>query len=300
MSCCTDRSCRALAVAATTALVAVVAAGCGAGDAGGGAGGDGRVTVLATPAPLLDLVQRVGGGRVDAAAVGGLGGDAHAVELTPPQVAGLTDADLVVHVGGLSSSVDAAVALRDGAPVVDALAVDDGAVGSEDPHVWLDPLLMADVAADVADALATVDPDGAEAYAVAAEEVRGEMAVLEEEASAALAPCRGAALVVSHEAFGYLAGRHGLEQVGITGVDPHVEPTPARLRAVTEVVRAAGARTIFFDEVASPGVATALAEDLGVGVAALDPLEVAVEPDYATAMRANLAALRDGLVCDAA
>ena len=114
----------------------------------------------------------------------------------------------------------------------------------------------------------------------------------------ALEPCRGATLVTSHEAFGYLAERYGLRQLGIAGIDPHVEPSPARVRDVVDVVRGRGVRTVFFEAATNPAVAETLAADLGTSTAVLHPVE-RVEPgqDHPGLMRENLQALRAGLAC---
>lgn len=113
-----------------------------------------------------------------------------------------------------------------------------------------------------------------------------------------LAGCDGATLVTSHEAFGYLAARYGLRQEGITGIDPEVEPSPARLRDLAAIIEETGVRTIFFETAADPAVAEALAGDLGLRTDVLDPMERPSDPDYLTVMRTNLDALATGLVCD--
>ncbi|MEJ5945558.1 metal ABC transporter substrate-binding protein [Pseudokineococcus basanitobsidens] len=285
---------RRRAAPAVLALAVTAPAGCGDGTSSAAVADDGRLDVVASPPAVLEVVERVGGEGVDATGVTPPGADAHAAELTGDRVARVVDADLAVHVRALSPSVDEAVALREG-PSVDVLEVEGAR--AEDPHVWLDPVLLAEAADAVAAGLAEADPAGADGYERRADELVGELEALDEDLAARLAPCRGAVLVTAHQAFGYLADRYGLEQVALTGVDPHVEPTPARLRDVTEQVREAGVRTVFFDEVTSTGVAQTLADEAGVATSVLSPLEASVEPDYLTAMRANGDALARGLVC---
>lgn len=114
-----------------------------------------------------------------------------------------------------------------------------------------------------------------------------------------LAPCAGDTLVTSHEAFGYLAQRYDLRQVGIKGIDPAVEPSPARLRDVAEVVDRSDVRTLFFEIRTGPDTTRALADDLSVETDVLDPVETQVDENetYLDAMSDNLAALRRGLPC---
>ncbi|MGO1174443.1 MAG: metal ABC transporter solute-binding protein, Zn/Mn family, partial [Actinomycetaceae bacterium] len=171
---------------------------------------------------------------------------------------------------------------------------------ARDPHFWLDPTLVAELAGGVADQLAELDPAHADEFELRAEELMGDLADLDAEYASRLAPCAGATLVTSHEAFGYLADRYGLEQVGIGGIDPEVEPSPARLREVGEIARAEGVRTLFFEIVAGPDVTDALAGDLGVGTDVLDPVESQADAgaDYLDVMGQNLNALTRGLACE--
>lgn len=146
--------------------------------------------------------------------------------------------------------------------------------------------------------LADVDPDRAEDWARRGGDLRARLESLDADLTAGLAPCDGAALVVSHEAFGYLADRHGIDQVGLTGLDPEVPPTPARLRRAVEAVEGRDVDTVFFERSAGPRVTEALAQDLDLATGVLDPLEQQpVEGDYESVMRANLAELQAGLNC---
>ena len=79
--------------------------------------------------------------------------------------------------------------------------------------------------------------------------------------------------MVSHTAFGYLAERYQLEQIGITGLTPEDEPSPQRLAEVAEEAREHGATTIFFETLVSPKVAETIAREVGAKTAVLDPIE---------------------------
>ncbi|MGY1713308.1 metal ABC transporter substrate-binding protein [Geodermatophilus sp. SYSU D01106] len=282
---------RARAVAA--GLAAVALAGCT--DAAA-RDGNGTVDVVTTSYPLQWVIEQVAGPDVAVTNLVPPGGDTHGFEPAPAQVVELAEADLVVHLsGGLQPGVDAVLEQQPPAHLVDVadLADLDG-----DPHFWLDPLRLADVARDVGAVLAELDVAAAEDVAARVAEVESTLAALDEEYATALAGCRGATLVTGHEAYGYLADRHGLRQLGVAGIDPAVEPSPVRLREVAETVREAGVRTVFFDAVASPATAAALADDLGMTTDVLDPIERVTPPDdYLDRMRDNLAALQRGLAC---
>jgi zinc transport system substrate-binding protein len=266
---------------------------CGNGPA---AADDGRVDVLVTSYPLEYVAEQVGGAHVEVANLTPPGGDTHGLEPAPRDVAALGEADLVVHLsGGMQPAVDDVLEQQAPEHLVDAAGVADR---GPDPHFWLDPLRLAELGQQVAGELAEVDPDHAADYTAAAERLEAALTDLDQEYRDALAPCRGATLLAAHEAFGYLAERYGLRQVGVAGLDPQVEPAPGRLRRVAEEVTASGARTIFFEAAAGSSVAEVLAGDLGLTTDVLHPIErVTADESYPELMAANLAALRRGLVC---
>ena len=313
-----NRSRRSAVVLGAALLAPIALASCSS-----QAADDGKVQVAASFYPLQMITQEVGGDRVDVTSLTPPGAEPHDVELSPAQVAGLGTADLVVYQSGFQPSVDDAVAQTQPEHVVDATQhvdlateaahdehaedehadedhADDGHDhDGPDPHFWLDPTLLVPVADAVADELSTIDPDGADTYRANAQELAERLTDLDERYTAGLADCERRVIVTTHEAFGYLADRYDLEQVGIAGVDPESEPSPARLREVADVVEDSGVTTIFFETLASPKVAETLAGDLGVRTAVLDPLEGLVddEQDYFSVAEDNLDALRVALSC---
>lgn len=266
---------------------------------------DDTLQVWVSFAPLEYIAERVAGPDAEVDNLTSPGADPHSQELSPARVADLGAADLVVYVSGLQPSTDEAIAQTQPAAVVDTLEAATAEVPgnaeapdpSRDPHFWLDPIRLGLAAQQVADALAEIDPDHAADYQERASALVTDLDQLDADFQTTLGPCAGATLVTSHEAFGYLAARYGLRQEGISGIDPEVEPSPARLREVATIVEQTGVRTIYFETAANPAVAESLADDLGVATDVLDPMERPSDPDYLTVMRSNLAALERGLVC---
>lgn len=168
-----------------------------------------------------------------------------------------------------------------------------------DPHFWLDPERLAAVATEVSHELAEVDPDNAETYESNAEQLTTELAALDQEFTDGLATCERNTIVVSHDAYGYLADKYDLEQVSVAGFEPDTEPSPARLAEIGEVVEAEGVTTVFSESTVNPKVAETLAAEHGIGTAVLDPVEGQVDEnaDYQQVMRTNLETLRTALGC---
>lgn len=280
-------------------LAALLAAGgaC-AGDEGDENGG--RVTVVAAFYPLAEAASAVGGDRVAVTNLTPPGAEPHDVELATDDLDDIEDADLLVHLGaGFQPAVED-VADRAGRSL-DALGAVEA--GGDDPHVWLDPTNLAAIATAIAGALADVDPDGADAYRANAAAYVDALDALDRELRDGLASCARRVVVTAHDAFGHLAARYDLEQVGVAGVSPEDEPDPARLDELADLVEREGVTTIFTESLLPPDIAETLAREVGVEVAVLDPIEglsddrLADGATYTTVMRENLAALRAALDC---
>ena len=279
----------AVLVAALTLLTGCVSTGIA-----GGRTRDGRVAVVAGFYPLAFLAEQIGGSAVRVIDLTPPGVEPHDVELTALQVARVEDAALVLYLHGLAPAVDSAV--KDARHRLDLAAVATPRHG--DPHVWLDPVRMAAMAQAVGVELARVDAAHAAGYRARTVALIRELTDLDRELRSGLAQCARTDVITSHSAFGYLTARYGLTQVGITGVTPDAEPGPGRLAEVTRIAKARHATTIYFESIVSPKVAEAVARSVGASTAVLDPIETKPDGgDYLSAMRANLAALRDGLDC---
>lgn len=281
----------------------------------------GPPTVAAAFYPLAFAAAEVGGADVEVANLTSAGAEPHDLELTPGQVRRLTEAALVVLVGGgFQPAVEkAAVGTRGG--VLDVLEIPaverellragrgeeadghseaDGheRSGTVDPHVWLDPLLMAEVVRSLGERLADADPGHAADHRRRAEQLTARLADLDRSFATGLAECARRDFVTSHAAFGYVARRYELTEVGVSGLSPEAEPSPQRLASVAAFVRERGVTTIFFETLVSPKVAESLASEVGVETDVLDPIEgQPAGGDYFTGMERNLAALRKALGC---
>lgn len=139
------------------------------------------------------------------------------------------------------------------------------------PHVWLDPVLMAQAVPHLVEALAAVDPERAEVYEANGEALVADLEALHAELTEILAPVAGAPFVPFHDAWPYFTARYGLEQVVVIEPSPGREPTPSYLAETLALIESSGAPAIF-NEVQLPArPAEILAEQAGVALYTLDP-----------------------------
>jgi manganese/iron transport system substrate-binding protein len=72
-------------------------------------------------------------------------------------------------------------------------------------------------------------------------------------------------LVTNHPAFGYLADRYGLEQLGaVFPVNPSSEPSAQEIAALEDAIREYGVPAVFTESTVSPRMAEQVAQDTGV------------------------------------
>jgi zinc transport system substrate-binding protein len=251
--------------------------------------------------PFQRLVEQVVGDQAKVVDLAKPGVEPHDIELTPRQIGQIEKADLVFYLKGFQPAVDDAVEGKKSAydlgRVVQQLRGEGDEGSGKDPHIWLDPVLMDDLATQVAKDVnqlrgsypkLSVDRlDASEKLHDLAEDIRLQ-----------LEQCQSREIVTSHAAFAYFAKRYGLEQRGITGLDPESEPSPKRLAEVASYARSHHVTTIFFESLVSPKVAETVAREVGAKTAVLDPIEsVSGADDYLSVMRRNAATLHTALGC---
>lgn len=284
-------------------VAALVAAGCGARATGGG-----RPAIVAAFYPLAWLAGQVAGPDAQVKNLTRPGAEPHDLELTPRQVIEVGQAELAFYVKGVQPAVDKAVREHAGNHALDAetlvptLPAPQGEEihGTRDPHLWLDPSRFATVATALGERLAAIDGEHAAAYRSRAGQVAARLRALDAEFARGLRTCRHKEIITSHSAFGYLAQRYGLRQIGVTGLDPESEPSPQRIAGLAALVRRTGATTVFTETLVSPKIADTVAREAGARTQVLDPAE-GVRPgsndDYFSIMRRDLAVLRPALGC---
>lgn len=246
--------------------------------------------VVATTTILGDLAARVVGEHGQVSVLMAPGQDPHGFSPSAQQAQQVREADLVLANGlqleeGLLDLVGAAE--QDGVHVLrlaehlDPLAVGETAAehedghdhGTEDPHVWFDPVRMADGARVLADHVAEVAGDDVD-WATRGEQVAGELEALDAEVREVLSaipePCRR--LVTNHDNLRYLASRYDLEVVGtvVPGSTTGVEPSARDFAQLAATVREEGVPAIFAETIQSTELADSLAAEVGRDVAVVE------------------------------
>jgi zinc transport system substrate-binding protein len=283
---------RIILVSGLLVLVAGIVIALAVGDSDPSSGA--QETVAASFYPLAFAAGQIGGPSVEVKNLTPPGAEPHDLEPRPQDVEDVQSADLVLLLGqDFQPSLERAAEHSSG-EVLELLDTPGLDLREGDPHIWLDPRRFATVSPAIGRAL------GREA---ATRSFVRRLEALDREYRVGLSACRRHDLVTSHEAFGYLADRYGLREVGISGISPEAEPAPGDVQQVIGVIRETGATTVFTEPLVSAKLAETVAAETGGATAVLDPLEgltpeaESAGDDYFSVMRRNLATLQEGLGC---
>ena len=234
----------------------------------------------------------------------------HDYQLQTRDMVTLEGADaLVINGGGMEQFMDKVIAQRPELPVINASDGIEMLCGEDDhdghdhdhgvynAHVWLDPALAMRQVQNIADGLAAVDSENAEAYQQNAAAYKARLQALHAELSAQLAPLAGSAIVTFHEAFTYFADAYGLVVAGVIANDAGEEPSTRQIAATCDLVKQYQVKALFVEPQYPTKSAETIARETGAKVFTLDPV---VSGDgspesYENAMRENARVLTEAL-----
>ncbi len=262
-----------------------------------------KLRVAATIYPLADFAKQIGGDALEVRTIVPAGVEPHDYEPTPQDVVDLYRADVVlVNGNGVDPWADKLVDdLRKQGVRTMRMSDEIAAIGSSDPHFWLDPVLAKHAVEMIGRPLKSLR------VPVPVEEgvrtMQAKLDALDERYSRGLARCKRRDFVTTHDAFSYLAKRYQLVQHPISGFSPTEDPSPQTMAEITNLVTQKGITTVFTESLVSPKTAQTIATETGAQTAVLNPIEGITEEeqragkDYLQLMEENLVHLRAALEC---
>ena len=285
-----------------------------------------KLQVVTTFYPMYDFTKQVAQDDAEVSMLLEAGMEVHSFEPSSQMIAEIQDADVFIYnspemetwVPDVLASIDTSdmvvICASDAITLLeyegeahahDHESEEEGANAGHshtvDPHVWLDPVLAQTEVSTIAEGLAEADPDNAEDYLENAGIYNGKLNELDEAYRAAFEGTENRTFVTQHAAFAYLAARYDLNQISVTGLNAEVEPSAAALATLSDYVKANNISHIYFENNASSQTAETLAEEVGVELAVLSPLEGITEEDqkkgsdYISVMLDNLEALKKSI-----
>lgn len=292
---------------------------------------DGKLQVVTTIYPVYDLAKVIGGDKADVTMLVAPGVEPHDWEPTVSNLKAIGKAQVFLYNGAGMEPVQKLLTkdvLRQALPVDLSKSVvvrpmeeeevnleaDDRHTAAnhtdnheaehvhmDDPHIWLDPLNVEKEVDAVVAAFSKEDPANAAYYAENGRKYKEQLQALNQAYVDWAKTVKDKNLVVTHEAFGYLAAQYGFKQVGIMGISPDTEPTPDKMARIVSFIKKNHVKAIFSEALVSPKLADAIAKETGIHVYQLNTVEALSKEDmaqgdtYLTLMRQNLKILQEAL-----
>ncbi len=280
------------------------------------------LSIVVTIHPLALLLEEIGGERVAVHVLVPPGASPHEFEPRPSDLIRVARADAFLKVGG--GLDDWAGRLFTAAGTAGTVSSLLGLLGREeegeeeeeegkqdarsdaqphgsrrhrgdDPHVWLDPILVREeIVPALAALLIRLDPPGAAHYNDLAARFRSSLGKLDREIRSLLgADARH--YVAFHSAWRHFAARYALEEIAVVQRMAGEEPTPRELGNLVREARRARLRAILVEPQLDPRLARTLSNEFGGVTVLVDPLGDPEDPDrstYSGLLRFNARAFR--------
>ncbi|WP_167355914.1 metal ABC transporter substrate-binding protein [Paenibacillus oryzisoli] len=280
---------------------------------------DGKLDVVTSFYPMYEFTKQVAGEHANVIALIPAGSEPHDWEPSAKDMKKVKEADVFIYNGivegwaeqALQSAANAKRVVVEASKGIDLIEgmheegeEEEDAHGHShdlDPHVWLSPLLAQHEVEAIAQGLIAADPMHKDDYRKNADTYIAKLKELDVTFRNTLATVQHKEFVTQHAAFGYLAKEYGLMQVPIAGLSPEEEPAPDKMADIIQFAKEKQVKTIFFETLVDPKVATTIAKEINARTDVLNPLEGLTAEDkknnldYISVMTNNLQALKKAL-----
>ena len=176
------------------------------------------IKVVASIAPLYDFANEIGKEKVNVNLLLPPGASPHVFEPTPRTIQEISEADIFIKIGAglefwaekfVKASANKKLLIINSSSGVNLIKdAHSHGVSENNPHIWLDPLLVKKQAETIRDALIRLDPQGESLYRKNYGRFAAELDALHAELRKTLAPLTGREFFVYHPSYGYLADRY--------------------------------------------------------------------------------------------
>lgn len=197
---------------------------------------NGNLNIVTTTTMITDLVQNVGGDKINVQGLMGSGVDPHLYKASEGDVSKLANADMIIygglHLEGKLVEVFEKMQRRHitTIPVSDALEKNT-LIGSEyfasnyDPHIWFDVHNWELITDFVAGKLSEANPENKDYFEQNAKAYLEKLKDLDKDLREIIStlPPEKRILVTAHDAFNYFGQAYGFEVVGLQGISTATE-----------------------------------------------------------------------------
>ena len=277
----------------------------------------GKLKVTVTFNAVKEFASAVGGEKVDIQTIIPDGIEPHDFEMKAQDLVGLGTAQVFIYNGlGMESWAEEAIEAADNKSLLVVDASEGAEViltseeehheegeeehehehGPNDPHLWLSLKGAETEAKNIKDAFIKADPDNKAYYESNCDSFITKLNDLYTKYSEKFSALDNKFFVTGHAAFAYLCRDFGLSQNSVEDVFAEGEPSAQQLADLVKYCKENKVTTIFAEEMASPEVSEALANEVGAKVETIYTVESAEDNlSYLERMENNLSKIYESL-----
>ena len=251
---------------------------------------DDRIKISTSIASIQWVVDQIGGEHVQTQSLTTSGDDPHTYEPSPAQMTAIAVSDLYLSVGVEFEAVwlPKFMSANDSLKIIDITEGVERIPGVEhehgehdhdevhsdggfDPHVWLSPANMKQIARNVTAILENADSRNAPVFQSNLENIIGRIDEIDSQVTQLLSEPERREFLVIHPSLGYLAEAYRLVMIPVE-VDGQ-EPSPTQLAEILAASQTYGIHTLFTQPGTSPLNVQTFATQAGINeIIEIDPL----------------------------
>lgn len=244
-----------------------------------------KLNVVTSVAPITNIVQNIGGDKINLVGLVPEGVNSHTFELIPSDTIKINDADLIIIDGlNLEANIEKiAENVISKNPSIRLLKLGDNTIskkewvfdfsfpkekGDPNPHLWLNVEYAIKFANLTRDKLIEMDPTNSQYYNKNSNKYTKLLNQLDEgiKKSIETIPAENRKLLTYHDSWAYFAPRYGMKVIGAIQASDFSDPSPKDIAGLIDQVRSEKIQAIFASEVFPTNIVDQIAKEGNVTV----------------------------------
>jgi len=225
-----------------------------------------KLRIVTTVAPITSVVENVAGDRAEITGIVPEGVNSHTFEPIPSDAKTLGQANLII-LNGLDLEIPTLkLARANKKPAARVLLLGDRTISEADyiydfsfpkdhrhpnPHLWPNPVHVAQYARLVRDTLIELDPEGSTVYQANTRRYLTQLRQLDAaiEQAAKTIPAKNRRLLTYHDSWPYFARRYGFTVIGAVQPSDFSDPSPREMARLIDQLKREAVPAVFGSEV---------------------------------------------------
>src|SRR5918995_3814632 len=245
-----------------------------------------KLNVVTSVAPITNIVQNIGGNKINLIGLVPEGVNSHTFEMNPSDIIKINDADLII-IDGLNLEADvektAENVISKNPNNIQLLKLGDNTIskrewifdfsfpkdkGDPNPHLWLNIEYAIKFANLIRDKLIEMDPSNSQYYIENSNKYTKLLKQLDEgiKKSVETIPVENRKLLTYHDSWAYFAPRYGMKVIGAIQASDFSNPSPKDIADLIDQVRIEQVPAIFASEVFPTNIIHQIAKEGNVTI----------------------------------